>query len=108
MTDTPSTPTTFPVETDVTATPEEVPGEIQMHSSNYRSVIPTDTQALTALQSLISDNSQAKKTHSTQRKGEETPDTHSEIQDEVFQFDPEDPQSTPASPMGSSKAPFIT
>ena len=73
MTDTPSTPTTFPVETDVTATPEE----IQMHSSNYRSVIPTDIQALTALQSLISDDSQAKKTHSIQRKGEETPDTHS-------------------------------
>ena len=86
MTDTPSTPTTFPVETDVTATPEEVPGEIQMHSSNYRSVIPTDTQALTALQSLISDDFQAKNTHSTQRKGEETPDTHADIQDEAFQL----------------------
>ena len=34
---TPSTPTTFPVETDVTDIPEE---EFQMHSSNYRSVIP--------------------------------------------------------------------
>ena len=64
MTDTPSTPTTLPVETDVTA----------LHSSNYRSVIPTDTQALTALQNLISDDFQAKNTHSTQRKGEETPD----------------------------------
>ena len=64
MTDTPSTPTTLPVETDVTA----------IHSSNYRSVIPTDTQALTALQNLISDDFQAKNTHSTQRKGEETPD----------------------------------
>ena len=84
MTDTPSAPTTFPVETDVTVIPEEIP--IQMHSSNYRSVIPTDTQALTALQSLISDDFQAKKTHSTQRKGEETPDTRSEIQDEVFQL----------------------
>ena len=83
MTDTPSTPTTFPVETDVTAIPEE---EIQMHSSSYRSVIPTDTQALTALQSLISDDSQAKNTHSTQRKGEETPDTRSDIQDEAFQL----------------------
>ena len=85
MTDTPSTPTTFPVETDVTATPEE----IQMHSSNYRSVIPTDTQALTALQSLISDDSQAKKTHSIQRKGEETPDTRStqrKGEDETFQL----------------------
>ena len=85
MTNTPSTPTTFPVETDVTATPEE----IQMHSSNYRSVISTDTQALTALQSLISDDSQAKKTHSIQRKGEETPDTHSiqrKGEDETFQL----------------------
>ena len=56
MTDTPST--------DVTA----------IHSNNYRSVIPTDTQALTALQNLISDGFQAKNIHSTQRKGEETPD----------------------------------
>ena len=64
MTDTPNTPTTLPVETDVTA----------IHSNNYRSVIPTDTQALTALQNLISDDFQAKNTHSTQRKGEETPD----------------------------------
>ena len=86
MTDTPSTPTTFPVETDVTAIPAEIPEEIQMHSSNYRSVIPTDTQALTALQNLISDDFQAKNTHSTQRKGEETPDTRSDIQDEAFQL----------------------
>ena len=80
MTDTPSTPTT-----DVTVIPEEIP-EVQMHSSNYRSVMPTDTQALTALQSLISDDFQAKNTHSTQRKGEETPDTRSDIQDEAFQL----------------------
>ena len=83
MTDTPSTPTTFPVETDVTAIPAETPEE---YSSNYRSVIPTDTQALTALQNLISDDFQAKNTHSTQRKGEETPDTRSELQDEAFQL----------------------
>ena len=86
MTDTPSTPTTFPVETDVTAIHAEIPEELQMHSSNYRSVIPTDTQALTALQNLISDDFQAKNTHSTQRKGEETPDTRSDIQDEAFQL----------------------
>ena len=86
MTDTPSTPTTFLVETDVPAIPEEIPEEVQMHSSNYRSVIPTDTQALTALQNLISDDFQAKNTHSTQRKGEETPDTRSDIQDEAFQL----------------------
>ena len=69
MTDNPSTPTT-----DVTAIHAEIPEELQMHSSNYRSVIPTNTQALTALQNLISDDFQAKNTHSTQRKGEETPD----------------------------------
>ena len=84
MTDTPSTPTTFPVETDVTAIQAEIPEEIQAQSN--RSVIPTDTQALTALQSLISDDFQAKNTHSTQRKGEETPDTRSDIQDEAFQL----------------------
>ena len=81
------TPTTFQVETDVTAIPAEIPEE--MHSSNYRSVIPTDTQALTALQNLISDDFQAKNTHSTQRKGEETPDTHSiqrKGEDETFQL----------------------
>ena len=84
MTDTPSTPTTFPVETDVTAIHAEIPEEIQVQSN--RSVIPTDTQALTALQNLISDDFQAKNTHSTQRKGEETPDTRPDIQDEAFQL----------------------
>ena len=82
MTDTPSIPTTYPVETDVT----EIPEEVQMHSSNYRSVMPTDIQALTVLQGLVSDDFQAKNTHSTQRKGEETPDTHSDTQDETFQL----------------------
>ena len=82
MTDTPSIPTIFPVETDVT----EIPEEVQMHSSNYRSVMPTDIQALTILQDLVSDDFQVKNTHSTQRKGEETPDTHSDIQDETFQL----------------------
>ena len=86
MTDNPSITTTSPVETDVTAIQAEIPEEIQVHSSNYRSVIPTDTQALTALQNLISDDFQAKDTHSTQRKGEETPDTRSDIQDEAFQL----------------------
>ena len=85
-TDTPSTPTTFPEETDVTAIHAETPEELQMHSSNYRSVIPTDTQALTALQNLLSDDFQAKNTHSTQRKGEETPDTRSTKRNEAFQL----------------------
>ena len=86
MTDNPSITTTSPVETDVTAIPEEIPEEVQMHSNNYRSVMPTDTQALTALKNLISDDFQAKNTHSTQRKGEETPDTRPDIQDEAFQL----------------------
>ena len=84
MTDNPSITTTSPVETDVTAIPAEIPEEIQAQSN--RSVIPTDTQTLTALQNLISDDFQAKNTHSTQRKGEETPDTRSELQDEAFQL----------------------
>ena len=73
------TPTTFPEETDVTAI---------HHSNNYRSVTPTDTQALTALQNLISDDFQ-KDTHSTQRKGEKTPNTRSiqrKGEDETFQL----------------------
>ena len=86
MTDTPSIPTTYPEETDVTAIPAEISEEVQMHLSNYRSVMPTDTQALTALQNLISDDFQAKNTHSSQRKGEETPDTRPELQDETFQL----------------------
>ena len=85
-TDAPSTPTTFSEETDVTAIHAEIPEELQMHTSSSRSVIPTDTQALTALQNLISDDFQAKNTHSIQRKGEETPDTRSDIQDEAFQL----------------------
>ena len=78
MTDTPSIPTTSPVETDVT----EIPEEVQMHSSNYRSVMPTDIQALTALQSLLSDDFQVN-THSLQRKGE---DTRSTKRNEAFQL----------------------
>ena len=86
MTDTPAT---LPVETDVTAIHAEIPEELQIHSNNYRSVTPTDTQALTALQNLISDDFQAKDTYSTQRKGEMTPDTRSiqrKGEDETFQL----------------------
>ena len=78
-TDAPSTPTTFPEESDITAVHAENPEELQelqMHSNNYRSVIPTDTQALTALQNLISDDFQAKNTPSTQRKREEREKIH--------------------------------
>ena len=59
------TPSIFPVETDITEAP------IQVQSSNNRSVMPTDIQALTVLQSLISDDFQVKNTPSTQRKGED-------------------------------------
>ena len=89
MTDTPNTPSTFSEETDITAIHAEIPEELQMHSSNYRSVIPTDIQALTVLQDLVSDDFQAKNTSSTQRKGEETPDTRSiqrKGEDETFQL----------------------
>ena len=92
MTDTPSTPTTFPVEADVT----EIPEENQVQSNSNRSVMPTDIQTLTVLQSLVSDDFQAKNTPSTQRKGEDTPDTRpdtpstqrkgEDIQDETFQL----------------------
>ena len=83
------TPTTFSEETDVTAIHTDIPEELQMHSNNYRSVTPTNIQALTVLQDLISDDFQAKNTSSTQRKGEETPDTRSiqrKGEDETFQL----------------------
>ena len=89
MTDTPNTPSTFSEETNVTAIHAEIPEELQIYSNSYRSVTPTDTQALTALQNLVSDDFQAKNTHSTQRKGEETPDTRSiqrKKEDETFQL----------------------
>ena len=86
MTDTPNTPSTFSEETDVTAIHAEIPEELQMHSSNYRSVIPTDTQALTVLQNLVSDDSQAKNTPSTQRKGENTRSIQRKREDETFQL----------------------
>ena len=82
MTDTPSIPTTLPVEKGVT----EIPEEIQVHSSNYRSVTPTDIQALTVLQDLVSDDFQAKNTPSTQRKREDTCSIQRKGEDETFQL----------------------
>ena len=76
------TPTTFPVKADVTEAPEE----IQVQSSNNRSVMPTDVQALTILQGLVSDVFQAKNTPSTQRKGENTRSTQRKGEDETFQL----------------------
>ena len=81
------------IDTGITADTPSAPDETDVtaihHSNNYRSVTPTDTQALTALQNLISDDFQAKDTHSTQRKGEKTPDTRSirrKGEDETFQL----------------------
>ena len=80
------TPTTFSEETDVTAIHTDIPEELQMHSNNYRSVTPTDTQALTALQNFISDDFQAKNTPSTQRKREDTRSIQRKGEDETFQL----------------------
>ena len=77
---------TLSEETDVTAIHAEIPEELQMHSNNYRSVIPTDTQALTALQNFISDDFQAKNTPSTQRKRENTRSIQRKGEDETFQL----------------------
>ena len=51
--------------------------------SNNKSIMPTDVQALTVLQDLLSDDFQAKNTYSLQRKGE---DTHSIKRNEAFQL----------------------
>ena len=77
------TPSTFSEEADVTAIPEDVP---EVHSNNHRSVIPTDTQALTVLQNLISDDFQAKNTLSTQRKREDTHSIQRKGENETFQL----------------------
>ena len=78
MTDTPST--------DVTAIHAEIPEELQIHSNNYRSVIPTDIQALTVLQDLVSDDFQVKNTPSTQRKREDKRSIQRKGEDETFQL----------------------
>ena len=67
---------TLPVETDGT----------EMHSSNYRSVMPTDIQVLTVLQDLVSDDFQAKNTPSTQGKREDTRSIQRKGEDETFQL----------------------
>ena len=71
-------PTALQVETDISFNrEEEMHPEAQL--SNNRSVMPTDVQALTVLQDLLSNDFQAKNTHSTQRKGEDE-------KDEAFQL----------------------
>ena len=71
-------PTALEVETDISFEREgEMNPETQL--GNNRSVMPTDVQALTVLQDLLSDDFQAKNTHSTQGKGEDG-------KDEAFQL----------------------
>ena len=62
-------PTALPVETSVSFDTE----------AEYRSIMPTDDQALMALQDLLSDDFQLKKSNSLQRKGEHK-------KDEAFQL----------------------
>ena len=76
-------PTALPVETDTSSVTE---------APELQSVMPTDIQALTVLQDLVSDDFQAKNTPSTQRKGKDTRHTHStqgkrdDGTDEAFQL----------------------
>ena len=65
----PDNSTTLPVETSVSFATETKP----------RSIMPTDEQALMALQDLLSDDFQSKKSNSLQRKGEDK-------NDEAFQL----------------------
>ena len=91
------TPTTFPAETDVA----------EKLLSNNRSVMPTDVQALTATKfSFRWLPSKACTFYS--KKGRRYTFFSKKGRRWSIPTDPEDPQSTPASPMGSSKAPFIT
>ena len=62
-------PTALPVETSVSFDTE----------AEYRSIMPTDDQALMALQDLLSDDFQSKNSNSLQRKGEDK-------KDEAFQL----------------------
>ena len=64
-------PTALSVETDISFI-SEAPEIVQNPQlSNDRSVMPTDIQALTILQDLVSDDFQAKNTHPLQRKGDD-------------------------------------
>ena len=62
-------PTALPIETSVSFDAE----------AKYRSIMPTDDQALMALQDLLSDDFQSKNSNSLQRKGENK-------KDEAFQL----------------------
>ena len=73
--------TALEVESSISfATSKEIPEFVQNEQlSNNRSVMPTDIQALTVLQDLLSEDLQAKKSNSLQRKGDDR-------KDEIFQL----------------------
>ena len=64
---------------DPTALPIESTSVSFVTEAESRSIMPTDVQALTVLQHLLSDDFQSKKSNSLQRKGEDK-------KDEVFQL----------------------
>ena len=72
-------PTALQVETDISFIDTEGEMHPETQSSNNRFVMLTDVQVLTILQDLVSDDFQAKNTHSTQRKGKAE-------KDEAFQL----------------------
>ena len=78
---TPGTKSALEVESSISfATSKEIPEFVQNeHLRNNRSVMPTDIQALTVLQDLLSDDLQVKKSNSLQRKGDDS-------KDEIFQL----------------------
>ena len=69
----PDNPTALPVETSVSFDTE----------TKSKSIMPTDDQALMALQDLLSDDFQSKKSNSLQRKGDDKKD---DKKDEAFQL----------------------
>ena len=58
-------PTALQVETDISFIDTEGEMHLEIQLSNNKSVMPTDVQALTVLKDLLSDDFQAKNTHST-------------------------------------------
>ena len=73
----------FSADTDIAEAPEIIQSP---QVSNNRSVMPTDIQALTVLQDLVSDDFQAKNTPSTQRKRGNTRPIQRKGEDETFQL----------------------
>ena len=77
-------PTVLQVETDFSFNTEGEMQNPETQSSDNRSVMPTDVQTLTVLQDLLSDDSEAKNTHSTQRKGEDEKDEAFQLIQQIY------------------------